>query len=66
MSEVDQIEDRIKNLSPKELARLREWFAEFDAQAWDQQLETDSKAGKLNHLIESSLSEHNAGKSLLV
>ena len=35
MSEVEQIENRIKNLSPEELAEFRAWFAEFDAQAWD-------------------------------
>ena len=63
MSEVEQIEDRIKGLSPEELAKLRAWFAEFDAQAWDQQIDADSKAGKLNHLIEKSLDEHKAGKS---
>ena len=63
MSEVEQIEDRIKSLSPEELARLRAWFAEFDAQAWDRQLEADSNAGNLNHLIEKSLAEHKAGKS---
>lgn len=63
MSEVEQIEDRIKGLSPEELARLRAWFAEFDAQAWDRQMEADSKAGKLDHLIEKSLAGHKAGKS---
>ena len=63
MSEVEQIENRIKNLSPEELAKFRTWFAEFDAQAWDRQIEADSKSGKLNHLIEKSLAEHEAGKS---
>ena len=63
MSEVEQIENRIKNLSPEELAKLRAWFAEFDAQAWDRQIEADSMAGKLDHLIEESLAEHKAGKS---
>ena len=63
MSEVEQIEHRIKNLSPEELARLRAWFAEFDAQAWDHQIEADSTSGKLNGLIEDSLAEHKAGKS---
>ena len=63
MSEVEQIEDRIKSLSPEELAKLRAWFAEFDAQAWDRQIEADSKAGKLNRLIEQSLAEQKAGKS---
>ena len=63
MSEVEQIEDRIKKLSPEELGKLRAWFAEFDAQAWDRQIEADSKAGKLDRLIEKSMAEHKAGKS---
>jgi hypothetical protein len=63
MSEVEQIESRIKNLSPEELAKLRAWFAEFDAEVWDRQTEADAKAGKLNRLIEQSLAEHHAGKS---
>ena len=63
MSEVEQIESRIKNLSTEELAKLRAWFSEFDAQAWERQIETDSVAGKLDRLIEESLAEHKAGKS---
>jgi hypothetical protein len=63
MSEVEQIENRIKSLSPEELAKFRAWFAEFDAQAWDRQIEADSKAGKLNPLIDKSVAEHKAGKS---
>ena len=63
MSEVEQIENRIKNLSFEDLAKLRAWFAEFDAQAWDRQIEADSMAGKLDHLIEESLAEHKASKS---
>ena len=63
MSEVEQIEIRIKNLSPDELSKLRAWFAEFDAQARDRQIEADSGAGKLDRFIEESLAEHTAGKS---
>jgi hypothetical protein len=63
MSEVEQIENRIRNLSPEELAKLRAWFAEFDAQAWDRQIETDSAAGKLDRFIDESKAEHKAGKS---
>lgn len=63
MSEVEQIEDRIKKLSPEELAKLRAWFSEFDAQAWDRQIEADAKAGKFDRLIEKSMAEHKEGKS---
>lgn len=63
MGEVEQIESRIKNLSSEDLAKLRAWFSEFDAQAWERQIEADSVAGKLDRLIEVSLAEHKAGKS---
>ena len=63
MSEVEQIESRIKSLSPGDLAELRAWFADFDARAWDRQIEADSVAGKLDGLVEESMSEYKAGKS---
>ena len=66
MSEVEQIESRIKNLSPEELAKLRAWFVEFGAQGWDRQIEADSAAGKLDRFIENSMTEHKAGKSRLL
>lgn len=33
------------------LAALRRWFAEFDAAAWDRELEADVANGELNGLI---------------
>ena len=54
MSEVEQIESQIKKLSPEELAELGAWFAEFDAQTWDRQIEADSTAGKFDQSIEDS------------
>ena len=63
MTEVEQIESRIKQLSPTDLAQLRSWFEEFDAQAWDRQIEADSAAGKLDALMEESMNEYKAGKS---
>lgn len=42
---VIEIEKAIKELSPGDYNRLREWFEEFDAQQWDKQIESDAKAG---------------------
>ena len=39
MSRVQRIESQISELTPAELAAFREWFAEFDASAWDRQFE---------------------------
>jgi len=63
MSEVEQLESRIRNLSPEELAKFRAWFLEFDARVWDQQIEADLKAGKLSGLIAEALADYKAGKT---
>jgi len=60
---VEKLELLIKNLSREELAKFREWFAEFDAQVWDRQIEADAAAGKLARLIEESMADHKAGKT---
>jgi hypothetical protein len=63
MGKIENLEEQIRMLSPAELARFREWFAEFDAEAWDRQLEADVKAGKLDKLAERALRAHAAGQS---
>src|SRR5712692_5085159 len=47
MGKVKNIEHQVAALSPDELASFREWFAAFDAEAWDRQFEADVAAGKL-------------------
>lgn len=63
MSELEQLEQRIRNLSPDELAKFREWFIEFDHLMWDRQIEADSKAGKLDGLVAEALADFKAGKA---
>jgi hypothetical protein len=63
MGKVERIEQQIQDLSTEELARLREWFAAFDAEAWDRQFEADVHAGKLDALGEKALKAHAAGKT---
>lgn len=48
MSEVQKIEQAIEHLSEQQLAEFRRWFTEFDADAWDKQIEADAAAGKLD------------------
>ena len=50
MSKVERIEQRIKGLSAKELAELRDWFLAFDWNVWDGQIERDVQDGKLDSL----------------
>lgn len=63
MSKVEQLEQQIKTLSPEELAQFRTWFAEFDWEVWDRQLDRDVASGKLDALAEKALHDHASGKS---
>ncbi len=61
MGKLEHIERQIKDLSPQEMTELREWFAAFDAEAWDRQFEADVRAGKLDALAEKALQAHASG-----
>ena len=63
MSELEEIEQRIRNLPPEELTKFRAWFVEFDHMLWDRQIEVDSQAGKLDKLAAEALADYRAGKA---
>jgi hypothetical protein len=63
MSQVEILEQTVKQLSPGERAAFRSWFIEFDATEWDRQIEMDSETGKLDKLVQSAVEEHKAGKT---
>ena len=60
---ITEIEQAITQLSPQDYSRLREWFEEFDAQEWDEQIERDAKSGKLDKIAEQALKDYRAGKA---
>lgn len=55
MSNLQEIEQAVSQLSPEDLSAFRDWFAEFDAEIWDRQFEEDVAAGRLNKLAEKAL-----------
>jgi hypothetical protein len=61
LTRIQKIEQQIQALSPEELTAFRAWFAHFDAEVWDRQLEEDVRAGKLDALAERALRAHAAG-----
>jgi hypothetical protein len=63
MGKVHDIEQAVKQLSADELQAFRAWFAEFDAQRWDRQIERDAAAGRLDALAQEALREHREGRS---
>lgn len=48
---VTEIESAIKELPPSEISKLSEWFEEFEAEIWDEQIAADLNSGKLLDLI---------------
>jgi hypothetical protein len=63
MSRVDNFEGQVKQLSCDELQVFREWFVQFDAEAWDRQFEADAQHGKLDELAERALRDYKAGRA---
>jgi hypothetical protein len=62
MNTVAEIEDAIGKLPEKDLAKLRAWFAEFDAANWDRQFEQDVAEGRLDALADEALREWREGR----
>ena len=63
MSELEELERRIRNLAPEDLAKFRAWFAKFDHALWDRQIEADAKSGKLDSLLNEARADYKAGKA---
>jgi len=54
MAQVESIQAEIESLSSEDFARLRQWFVEREWQSWDEQIESDAAAGKLDFLREEA------------
>ena len=62
MSTVQEIEKAVSQLPADKLARFREWFDQFDAQAWDFQFEADAQSGRLDDVANQAISDFHEGK----
>ena len=60
---VEAIERAIQQLDPQQFAELRCWILEQDDAAWDEQIERDAAAGKLDALAAEALADYQAGRS---
>jgi hypothetical protein len=62
LSSLKEIENALLRLTPAELDAFRAWFAEFDAAAWDRQVEDDVSAGLLDAFADEALDDLQAGR----
>jgi hypothetical protein len=62
MSKIEDVQKAVEQLSPEDLARFREWFEEFEARLWDEQIVRDLEAGKLDKLLAEVRANDEAGR----
>ena len=63
MSTVEEITAAIEQLPADQVAWVRAWLADYAERLWDEQIERDEKAGRLDSLIYRALEEHRAGRT---
>jgi hypothetical protein len=63
VSRVEELEVRIKALSPGEFQELRAWLTEFDAEVCDRQFREDAVAGRLDAVADQALKDFSEGRS---
>src|SRR5260221_5820864 len=63
MTTLEDIEKAVAELPADQLARFRAWFEEFEAARFDQKIERDAKAGRLDQLAEQALADYRAGRA---
>ncbi|MFZ1640601.1 MAG: hypothetical protein WAV07_04015 [Candidatus Contendobacter sp.] len=60
---VKELELAVSKLSSEDLASFSQWFDEFMADQWDNQIEADILAGRLDHLGKRADEAFEAGQT---
>ena len=55
MTRLEEIETVIAALPEEEFRQFRRWFLETDWERWDREIHEDSRAGRLDFLVEEAL-----------
>lgn len=63
MTKLEKIEESVAALTDAELKRFAAWFADYQWERWDRQLEQDIEAGKLDKLADQALADFDAGRT---
>jgi hypothetical protein len=59
---LQEIETAIQSLPLENVKKLREWIAEYEAEAWDRQIAEDIRAGRLDRFADEALAELDRGE----
>jgi len=63
VTKVQLLEHEVKKLDRASLEAFRNWFRRYDSDAWDNQIQGDARAGKLDGLSKEALAAHKNGKT---
>jgi hypothetical protein len=63
MMTVEDLEKAVTELPADQLAEFRAWFEAFEAARFDERIERDVKAGRLDRLAEQALADLRAGRA---
>ena len=61
MTRVEELAKAVASLTAEEYREFRRWFLERDGEQWDQQIEEDSRAGKLDFLVREAFEAKEQG-----
>ncbi len=59
---IEDLEQAVAKLPPDQFVEFRAWFEEFDAARFDQKIERDAKAGKLDRLADQAIGHFRKGR----
>jgi hypothetical protein len=57
VSEVQEIEYRVKKLNTPELKEFRDWFADYDSNSFDKKIDREIQSGKLESLAINAIED---------
>ncbi len=62
MNTVVEIENALRALPVKDAAEVADWLQRYLDEHWDQQIDDDIAAGRLDQVAERALQDYRAGK----
>lgn len=63
MTKLEDIEKAVASLAAEQLAEFRAWFAEFEAERFDADIERGVRDGKLNGFAEQAIRDVREGRA---
>jgi len=58
MGKLEPITRAVEQLTPRERARFRIWFEQYEAKLFDDQIEQDAQSGKMDKLLAEVRERH--------